>query len=171
MPEPGKTRKLLMQKLTTPIQILALISLSAFSGALLFIALVVVRFWLSAEPEVFLVWMAEHFFRFPQLMVPLNLIALLTTVAALATVWNVLPAHRLPWGLGLLCLIVCTITFPIYFASANTEFVAGSIELSEVAPHLKAWASWNWTRTALALLAVGFASWGLAQPESFNQSA
>jgi hypothetical protein len=43
------------------INLLAVISLSLFSGAFIFIALVVVKFWQAVEPEVFLGWMSDHF--------------------------------------------------------------------------------------------------------------
>lgn len=157
-----------MQKTATIVQILALIALSAFSGALLFVALVMVRFWQAAEPSIFLSWMAQHFVRFPMLMIPLNVIALLMTIAALAASWKSSPDNRLPWGLGLLCLIICTVTFPIYFAGANAEFVTGSVDLTDVPSRLNAWSIWNWARTSLAILAVICAAWGLYQQRQMS---
>lgn len=151
-----------MPKIAIVLQILALISLSAFSGALLFIALVLVKFWQAIEPPVFLSWMGEHFFRFPTIMVPLNIIALVLVIAALITSWNS-SASRLPWGLGLACLVICTVTFPIYFLGANAAFVTGSLPLVDVTTEINTWSNWHWSRTGLTILAVVFAALGLYQ--------
>ena len=56
------------------LELLATIALSLFVGALIFIAFVMVKFWRSTEPENFFTWMSLHFFRFPKIMVPLNLL-------------------------------------------------------------------------------------------------
>jgi hypothetical protein len=37
-------------------QVLSLVSLAIFTGAFLFIAIVIVPFWLSSEPNYFLEW-------------------------------------------------------------------------------------------------------------------
>jgi hypothetical protein len=50
------------------LNLLSVIALSLFFGAFLFIALVVVKFWQTVEPDIFLSWMSNHFFRFPILI-------------------------------------------------------------------------------------------------------
>jgi hypothetical protein len=150
-----------MQKIAAISQLLTLVVLSAFSGALLFIAFVLVKFWQSIAPDVFLSWMSEHFFRLPTIMVPLNVLSLLSAIAALTTSWKVFPKSRLPFGLGLLSLIVCTLTFPIYFADANAKFVTQSIDFVDVDRQITTWLNWHWFRTGLAILSVVFVSWGL----------
>ncbi|WP_404785517.1 hypothetical protein [Altericista sp. CCNU0014] len=70
-----------MFNLARILNLLSVSALSLFSGAFIFIALFVVKFWQSAAPEVFLDWMSNNFFRFPTLMVPLNMIALILTIA------------------------------------------------------------------------------------------
>ena len=132
-----------MQRLALSCQILALSALSAFSGALLFIALVVVEFWQSLEPQAYLTWMSDQFFRFPALMVPLNMLSLLLLLASLALSWSSYPSRRLPLGLGLFLLLACTLTFPFYFASANATFVNQTIDLTEVSEQLAIWSNWN----------------------------
>lgn len=158
-----------MQKLATFLQTAALIALSAFSGALLFIALVMVKFWQSLEPQAFLDWMTNDLSLLPKLMVPLNMISLILTIAALAASWKVFPIRRLSLTLGVICIFICTITFPVYFAGANTEFVTQSIELPNVAAKLATWANWHWTRTALSSLAVFFVGWGFIRQKSLNE--
>jgi hypothetical protein len=161
----GKTSKLIwyefMANFSSILNLLAIISLSLFSGAFLFIAIVMVEFWQAIEPAVFLDWMQANFFRFPLLMVPLNLISLLLTIAACGSAWKSRSPSKLPLILSALCILAGTITFPIYFAGANSEFLTRSIDLSEVSAAIDTWSNWHWLRTILAIAAVGFASWGL----------
>ncbi len=150
-----------MNTLARTFNLLSVIALSLFSGAFLFIAFVVVRFWQAIAPAVFLDWMNENFFRFPILMIPLNMIALILTIVALGTAWKSRPASRLPLGLALVCIFACTITYPTYFAGANAAFLGRTIELPQIGDAIQTWATWHWLRTGLAIVAVSFASWGL----------
>jgi Domain of unknown function (DUF1772) len=159
-----------MFNLARILNILSVITLSLFSGAFLFIALVVVKFWQAVEPEDFLNWMSDHFFRFPTLMVPLNMIALVLTIAAFGTAWKSNPASRLVLGLSSICIFFCTLTFPIYFAGANAEFLGRMIALPQIATAINTWATWHWVRTALAISALIFASFGLLQHSSAQTS-
>jgi hypothetical protein len=159
-----------MFNLAKIVNLLSVIVLSLFSGAFLFIALVVVKFWQAVEPEVFLNWMSDHFFRFPTLMVPLNMLALALTIAAFGTAWKSQPSSRLALGLSSICIFVCTLTFPIYFAGANAEFLSRAIPLPQISTAIDGWATWHWARTCLALLALIFASFGLLQHSSTNTS-
>jgi hypothetical protein len=143
------------------LNLLSVIALSLFSGAFLFIAFVVVRFWQAVEPDTFLNWMSDHFFRFPALMVPLNMVALLLTIAAFGTAWKSRPASRIPLGLSVICIFACTITYPIYFAGANAEFLNRTIALPLIDDAIHTWATWHWGRTGLAIAALTSASWGL----------
>jgi hypothetical protein len=158
-----------MRNLASILNLLSVVVLGLFSGAFLFIALVVVKFWQAVEPEVFLVWMNDHFFRFPMLMVPLNMVSLLLAIAAFGTTWKVRPHSRLPLGLSLICIFACTITFPIYFAGANAEFLNRTIAIPDISTAIQTWANWHWLRTTLAFMALAFASWGLLQ-QSFHQT-
>jgi hypothetical protein len=148
------------------LNLLSIVALSLFSGAFLFIALVVVKFWQAVAPDVFLNWMGDHFFRFPTLMVPLNIISLILTIAALGAGWKSNPASRLALGLSAISIFICTLTFPIYFAGANAEFLSRSIALPQIATAIDTWALWHWLRTGLAVLALIFASFGLCQSSS-----
>jgi hypothetical protein len=150
-----------MSTLARSFNLLSVIALSLFSGAFLFIAFVVVKFWQSIAPVVFLDWMNDNFFRFPMLMIPLNMVALLLTIVALGTAWKSYPSRRLPLGLAVVCIFACTVTYPIYFAGANAEFLSRTIDLPQIADAIQTWATWHWLRTGLAIAAASFASWGL----------
>jgi hypothetical protein len=153
-----------MNNIAQILNLLSVISLSVFSGAFLFIAVVVVGFWQAAAPAVFLDWMSDNFYRFPALMVPLNMITLLLTIAAFGTAWKSQPDRRIPLGLSVVCIFACTLTYQIYFAGANAEFLNRSINLSRIGTALDTWATWHWLRTALSIAALTFASWGLLLP-------
>jgi hypothetical protein len=146
------------------LNLLSVIALSLFSGAFLFIAFVVVRFWQAVEPDTFLNWMSDHFFRFPALMVPLNMVALLLAIAAFGTAWKSRPASRIPLGLSVVCIFVCTLTYSIYFAGANAEFLNRTIALPLIGDAIHTWATWHWGRTGLAIAALTCSSWGLLLP-------
>jgi hypothetical protein len=150
-----------MNNLARILNLLSVVSLSLFSGAFLFIAFVIVRFWKAVEPDIFLSWMSDHFFRFPALMVPLNMVSLLLTIAAFGTAWTSRPANRIPLGLSLISIFACTITYPIYFAEANAEFLNRAIALPLIGDAIHTWATWHWARTGLAIAALTFGSWGL----------
>jgi hypothetical protein len=130
----------------------------------LFIAVVIVWFWRSVAPDVFLTWMSDHFYRFPTLMVPLNMVALLLTIAAFGTTWKSRPSSRIPLGLSVVCIFACTLTYQIYFAGANAEFLNRSIELQLIGDAIDTWSIWHWLRTGLTIGALVFASWGLLLP-------
>jgi Domain of unknown function (DUF1772) len=153
-----------MNNIAQVLNLLSVISLSVFSGAFLFIAFVVVGFWQAAAPEVFLNWMSDNFYRFPALMVPLNMIALLLTIAAFGTGWKSRPSSRIPSGLSVVCIFACTLTYQIYFAGANAEFLNRSIDLSQIGNAIQTWATWHWVRTGLSIAALIFSSWGLLMP-------
>ena len=150
-----------MSNIAQILNLLSVVSLSLFSGAFLFIAVVIIGSWQAVEPEVFLSWMSDHFYRFPALMVPLNMIALLLTIASFGTVWKSRPNSRISLGISAVCIFVCTITYPIYFAGANAEFLNRSIELSQIKDAIHTWEIWHWVRTGLSIVALTFASWDL----------
>jgi hypothetical protein len=155
-----------MNNLVKILNILSIVSLSLFSGAFLFIAFVIVGFWQSLAPDVFLGWMSDNFYRFPALMVPLNMVALLLTIAAFGTAWKSQPNGRIPLGLSVICIFACTLTYQVYFAGANAEFLTRSIDLSQIEVAIHTWATWHWVRTGLSIAALIFASWGLLQQSS-----
>jgi hypothetical protein len=159
-----------MNNLARILNLLSVISLSLFSGAFLFIAFVVVRFWQAAEPDIFLSWMSDHFFRFPMLMIPLNMVSFLLAIAAFGTAWKSRPTNRIPLGLSLICIFACSITYLIYFAGANAEFLNRAIALPLVGDAIHTWATWHWVRTGLEIAALIFASWGLLVPQDRDDS-
>lgn len=140
------------------LQILSLVSLAMFTGAFLFIAIVIVPFWLSSQPDYFLEWFEKNFFRFPSLMIPLNLIAFLTTLIALTVSWTSKANTKFRWIVVAIAVFLASITYPIYFASANALFLAKTIELPLFIPTLVTWSNWNWLRLAFTVIALVLAA-------------
>jgi hypothetical protein len=125
-----------------------------FTGAFLFIAIVIVPFWLSSEPNYFLKWFEVNFIRFPTLMIPLNLIAFVTTFITLIISWKSKANTKIIWSMATIVIFLASITYPIYFASANALFLNKTIESSLVISELIAWSNWHWLRTALTFIAL-----------------
>jgi phosphoglycerol transferase MdoB-like AlkP superfamily enzyme len=94
-------------------------------------------------------------------MIPLNMVSLLMLIVALATAWKSSPSSRLPLSLGLISLFIATITFPIYFAGANAEFLSQTMDLGDISEKIEIWSNWHWFRTGLAILSIVFVSWAL----------
>lgn len=144
-------------------QILSVVFMSAFAGGCLVVSIVMVPGWRGMDPEEFLDWFSENGARLGLTMFPLEatgaLFAVLAFVGALRRKSN----SRLLWGLSSLCIVATLVLLPIYFAEANTRMMNKTIEVSEVPTELGSWSSWQWLRTALAVLAVGFGGWGLRQ--------
>jgi hypothetical protein len=136
------------------LQIFSLVALAAFTGAFLFIAMVIVPFWLASEPDYFLNWFTNNFFRFPILMIPLNLIAFLTTLITLIVAWKSAANTKFWWSGATMFIFLASITYPLYFASANAEFLNHTIELELVANKIAVWSNWNWLRTVLSFAAL-----------------
>jgi hypothetical protein len=145
------------------LQVLSLISLAIFTGAFLFVAIVIVPFWLSSEPNYFLEWFEVNFLRFPTLMIPLNLIAFLTTLITLVVAWKSKANTKISWTIATIAIFLASITYPIYFASANALLFDKTIELSLVMPELIKWSNWNWFRTALTFIALILAAISIYQ--------
>ncbi|MGL6344129.1 MAG: hypothetical protein ACRC80_33910 [Waterburya sp.] len=142
-------------------QVFSLVSLAIFTGAFLFIAIVIVPFWLSSEPNYFLEWFEVNFLRFPTLMIPLNLIAFVTTFITLIISWKSKANTKIIWSMATIVIFLASITYPIYFASANALFLNKTIELSLVMPEIITWSNWNWLRTTLTFIALIFAVIGV----------
>jgi high-affinity Fe2+/Pb2+ permease len=89
------------------------------------------------------------------------MIALLLTIAAFGTAWKSRSNSRIPLGISAACIFACTLTYQIYFAGANAEFLNRSIELQLIGNAIHLWATWHWLRTSLTIAALTFSSWAL----------
>lgn len=142
-------------------QVISLVGLAIFTGAFLFIAIVIVPFWLSSEPNYFLEWFEKNFLRFPTLMIPLNLIAFMATFITLIISFKSQANTKIIWSMATMMIFLASMTYPIYFASVNALFLTKTLESSLVISELITWSNWNWLRTALTFIALVFAAIGV----------
>jgi uncharacterized membrane protein len=127
------------------------------AGALLAEAAVLLPYWRSLEPEVFLAWYAanaELLFRF---FAPLEIAgALLALGAAVLDGWPRRGQSSFQLASAVLAVAVLA-AFPLYFAETNTSFAAGTIPAAALADELTRWARWHWARTVLEVAAFAAA--------------
>ena len=142
-------------------QLLSVLSMSAFAGGCLVVSLAIVPGWRGLDPEAFLNWFSENGTKLGLTMFPLEAAGALFAVLAAAGALRRKSSGRVPWVLSSLCIVATLVLLPLYFAEANTQLLNETIEVSEVGAELESWQSWQWLRTALAVLAVISGSWGL----------
>lgn len=132
---------------------LAAIVVGLSCGAMLTGAVVMVPFWRALPANEFLAWFAANAQRMQFFFGPLQVGAILFTIAS-TVLFGV--AHRsgtVVFGVASVLAVAVLLTFPLYFRAANASFVDGSIPLDQVSAELARWAAWQWARTALGLAA------------------
>jgi hypothetical protein len=134
--------------------VLSVLSFGLFTGAMLLIAISIVGFWKTLTASEFVDWFTLHSSRIGTMMIPLNAVTLLLSLAAAAVSWRSRASQRRFAVAALLCALAVTISYPLFFAQANASFVAGGLSDSAVHVLLDQWAAWHWFRTVLGL--VGF---------------
>lgn len=142
-------------------QILSLASMSAFAGGCLVVSVVMVPSWRKMDPEAFLDWFPANGPRLGLTLFPTEAAGASSAVLAFIGALRGRSVGHLPWGLSGLCIVATLGLLPAYFAEANARMINGAIGAPEVADELERWASWQWLRTALAVLAAAFGAWGL----------
>jgi len=135
--------------------------MGAFAGGCLVVSIVMVPSWRKMDPAAFLGWFSENGPRLGLTMLPMEGVGASSAVLGFVGALRRGSDGRLPWGLSSLCIVATLGLLPIYFAQANARMLNQNIEASEVGAELERWASWQWLRTALAILAVAFGAWGL----------
>ena len=142
-------------------QTLSVVFMGAFAGGCLVVSIVMVPGWRRMDPEAVLDFFSTDGTKLGGTLLPLEAAGALSAVLAfVGALWR-RSDGRLPWGLSALCIAATLGLLPIYFAQANTRMHDKDIEASEVGAEIERWASWQWLRTALAVLGVAFGVWGL----------
>ncbi len=133
---------------------LALVFNSAFSGAFLFIAIVIAPFWKSlSEPEI-LDWFSSFFWRFPTIMVPLNLLTFVSIAVGYVKHRKRKNGSGNLWLGTLVIIFLCSITYPLFFDGANKVLMGTSGSGTGIMNTLKNWELWHYTRTFLSLISL-----------------
>ena len=118
----------------------------------LVVAVAVVPFWKSLDPDEFLDWFARYASRFGMISPPFGLLgaAFSTWAALVASTGSV----RFLWLLSAALLGYSLAVLPMYFVRANTRIYKRSIPSSEVSALVLQWSRWHLGRTISPLAAV-----------------
>jgi hypothetical protein len=143
--------------------LLAVIVAGVSSGAMLTGATVLVPSWQSMSPSEFLAWFNGNAERMEFFFGPLQAATiLLATASAILFGLGHRPGTR-SFGIAAVSAITVLLTFPLYFRAANASFVSGTIPLDQVPSELARWATWQWVRTLLGIVAFATAMLAMAR--------
>ena len=117
--------------------------------------------WQQQHPAEFLQWFAQNSKIVGAIMLPLEMIPLVLSVAALIKSRAARNTTK-PWLLVNLCNVAILAMFVFYFLPVNRAFMEGSMSLLEVPQALKDWQHFHSIRTVLSLLSVLFSSLSLS---------
>ncbi|MFS4418513.1 hypothetical protein [Maribacter sp. 2307ULW6-5] len=148
------------------VSVAALLFNSAFSGAFLFIAVTIVPFWSSLEPSGVNAWYATYFWRFPTIMVPLNLLTFIAIAIGTYRAHKVKSPNVKLWYLAFVAIFLCSLTYPLIFDGANKTMMSPNANLQEVAASFQKWVDWHRVRTLLSLISLGLMTYITARPPS-----
>lgn len=139
-----------MNTINKLIQLLTIALNGAFIGAMILIATVLVPFWKSSEPQVFLDWFANYSANIGSLMIPLGPGVLVLAIISLFLNKD----NKLLWLLTIILTIANVLYFPIYYLPTNSSFAEQTIALESVGSELNNWITYHWQRTFFALGAL-----------------
>ena len=139
-----------MLQIKKTLQCLIIALNSAFIGAMLLIALVLVPFWQTAEPSIFLDWFSLYSSNIGKLMIPFGPGVLVLAVI----VFFIDRANKILWGLTIALLLANVLYFPLYFLATNASFAEQTIAISDVSTELSTWLDFHWHRILFALGAL-----------------
>jgi hypothetical protein len=109
------------------ILVLFVLSFGLLTGGMLLIEISIVGFWKSLTPSEFVSWFASHSSRLGVIMVPLGMITLLLSLAAVAVSWRSRSRQRQWAMIAALCALCVMVSYPVFFAGANARFIAGGL--------------------------------------------
>lgn len=124
------------------------------AGGMLLIALGLVPYWRSLNPDEFTSAFATSLPTIGGTMALLTVLATLSLViAASLAVWKKAPSRN--WILAAaLAAVAMLITVPIYFAAANPLLAGGSLGGNEITAELATWQQMHWLRTVVGIIGL-----------------
>ncbi len=142
------------------VQVLAVVGAVGTATTNLVLAVAVMPFWKSLEPDAFLDWFSKYASRFGLISPPFGLLG------AIFSAWALTEAEgndaRWLWGLSLALLVASLAVLPAYFVRTNTKFYKRTLPESEVMAEVKTWSRWHWSRTIGPMAAVVLTIWATA---------
>ena len=131
-----------MQHANKVIQLLLIALNGALIGAMILIALVMVPFWQSSEPQAFLDWFTAYSPSIGDLMLPLGFGVLFLAVVT----FFLSKENKVLRGLTIVFILVTIVYYPIYYLPTNASFSEQTINAAEIGSELSTWLSLHWQR-------------------------
>ncbi len=157
-----------MKKIVLLIQVLCIISLGAFTGAMTMLYTAVLSFWKKAPPEDFLNWYSDYSSGITTTTGPLVVLSIILPLICIFLVVKI-PKSRVYWIISFLfCAGIMVITMN-YFVEVNSSFANKSIELSFIKETLNTWGKLHIIRILMAFVSSVFAGAGMITYLSKNE--
>jgi hypothetical protein len=128
--------------------------LGVLAGAMLVVGVSIVGYWESLDPGVFLQTFGQHASRINSLLLPLTIIAIITTVLTAVATWITRAPNRGWFVAAALLALIVGLLHPLYFMKANATLTAASFASDQVAAFLSSWRNWQWMRVGLCFAAL-----------------
>ncbi len=151
-----------MKKITVLIQVVSIISIGAFTGAMIMLYTAILSFWKQASPEDFLNWYANYASGIMDSTGPLVMLSLILPLICIFLVRKI-PQSRTYWLISFLLSIVIMVITLSYFVDVNTSFGNKSIELNHVKETLETWGKLHIVRISIAFVSAVFAGIGMVK--------
>jgi hypothetical protein len=135
--------------------------LGILAGAMLVIGVSIVGYWAALDPRVFVETFGEHAARLNSLLLPLTIVAIVTTAIAAVGTWVSRAPHRGWFAAAALLALAAGLLHPLYFMKANETLTAATLEPARLAEYLSSWRNWQWLRVGLCFAALISAIRGL----------
>jgi uncharacterized membrane protein len=134
------------------LNMLAVIGMASFTGAMLTIGLTLGAYWKSLPPGEFLDWFATNSHLVGRTIPIFAVPAVVGLVGSLWLGWTI-PSQRYLWLAALVCTIGLFAVTAIHHLPANAAFAAKTVAHDRVAAMLDTWLALHWVRISLGLAA------------------
>jgi hypothetical protein len=134
--------------------LLSLVTLCLATGAMAFIAVVLVPMWRAMEPNAFLSTYVAFAPRTRPFLIPLGAMTLVAAlVAAAVALWRGDAAAS--WTIAAAVLVAAWVAvYPLYFTGADALFTAAGADATAATAELARFQTWQWVRVALLAAAI-----------------
>ena len=138
----------------TTSRLLSLVTLCVATGAMAFIAVVLVPAWRAMEPSAFLSAYVAFAPRARPFLIPLGALTLVAALAAAAlALWR--GDAGVSWMIAAAVLVAAWgAAYPLYFTGADALFTAAGTEAAAATAELARFQAWQWVRVALLAAAI-----------------
>jgi len=128
-----------------------------FAGAMLLIALAIVPYWQSLDPQVFHNWFLLHAHHLGDAMVPLLMASVSLSAVTFALAFRLKRKSRLLSAGAFFSLMAILVIYMIANRPVNSVLLNGeSLSAITIRNSLAAWRFWHWVRVLFGVVSFGF---------------